>query len=111
MIAESSQLRRNIKDRGFPFKFTCNGDQRVYYVGYFHKQTVTYSTRDAQKLNGIQVVYNIDIVDCRKIVRDFPNITEDQVYDIVEQLMPQCIAIEKSGALDIKNQVFNVSIP
>ena len=110
MIAETRQLYKNINEEGFPFQFTCNKDERVYYNAYFLKQVVTYSNRHAQTLNGIQIYYNIDMMDLSKLSRDYENITTEDVQDIIDQLMPLCIEEIKTKKLNRSKILFNVNL-
>ena len=108
-IAESTNLYRNIQEYGFPFQFTCNNDLRVYYTGYFLKQIVMYSNEYNQQLNGLQIYYNVDILDCAKLTRDFKHITSNDIQSIIDQLLPLCIAQNNKGELNKESIVFNVS--
>ena len=110
MFSEARQLYQNLQEEGFPFSFTCNNDERVYYKGYFLKQTITKSDKHMQVLNGIQVYYNIDIMDCFKISRDYKNVTKNDIQKIIDQLMPLCIEKINSGELNRDKIIFNVNI-
>ena len=110
VIAETRQLYKNINEDGFPFQFTCNKDERVFYNAYFLKQVVTYSNKHANPINGIQVYYNIDIMDVSKLSRDYENITSEDIQDIIDQLMPLCIDEIKTKKLNRSNIRFNVDL-
>ena len=110
MIAETRQLYKNINEDGFPFQFTCNNDERVYYDAYFLKQVVTYSNKHAQTLNGYQCYYNIDLFDLQKLSRDFENITTEDIQNLIDQLMPLCLNEINSKKLNKNNIKFNVNL-
>ena len=110
MFSETRQLYQNLQEEGFPFSFTCNNDERVYYKGYFLKQTVTKSDKHSHIINGIQLYYNIDIMDCTKLSRDYKNITKDDIQKVIDQLMPLCIEKINSGILNKDKIIFNVNI-
>ena len=110
MIAESNNLYKNVQEYGFPFQFTCNDDKRVYYNGYFMKHILMYSNEYNQQLNGLQIYYNIDIMDCAKLTRDFKNITSDDIHRIIDQLMPLCIEHNNKGELNKESIIFNVTL-
>ena len=109
VIAESTSLYRNVQEYGFPFQFTCNNDLRVYYNGYFLKQIVMYSNEYNQQLNGLQIYYNVDVMDCAKLTRDFKNITSNDIQSIIDQLLPLCISQNNKGELNKQSIIFNVS--
>ena len=110
MIAETRQLYKNINEDGFPFQFTCNNDERVYYNAYFLKQTVIYSNRFAQSINGMQVYYNIDLTDGKKLIRDFKNITKEDMQKIIDQLVKLCIEYINQNKLNRDNVIFNINV-
>lgn len=110
LIAETRQLHKNIVEEGFPFQFTCNKDDRVYYNAYFLKQVVIYSNNHAQTINGVQTYYNIDINDVEKLTRDYTNITRKDIDDITNQLMSLCIERISTNLLNKENIIFNVNL-
>ena len=110
IISESNQLYKNTQEEGFPFQFTCNNDERVYYNAYFLKQTVIYSNRYAQTINGIQVYYNIDLTDGKKLIRDFKNITKEDMQKIIDQLVKLCIDYINQNRLNKDNVIFNINV-
>lgn len=110
IISESSQLYKNTQEEGFPFQFTCNNDERVYYNAYFLKQTVIYSNRYAQSINGMQVYYNIDLTDGKKLIRDFKNITKEDMQKIIDQLIKLCIDYINQNKLNKDNIIFNINV-
>ena len=110
IISESNQLYKNTQEEGFPFQFTCNNDERVYYNAYFLKQTVIYSNRYAQTINGMQVYYNIDLTDGKKLVRDFKNITKEDMQKIIDQLVKLCIDYINQNKLNKENVIFNINV-
>ena len=110
MIAETRQLYKNINEEGFPFQFTCNMDDRVYYNAYFLKQTVTYSNRHAQSISGIQIYYNIDLIDVNKLTRDYEKITKEDIDDVVNQLIKLCIEEISSHKLNRENIIYNINL-
>lgn len=110
VISESSQLYKNTQEEGFPFQFTCNNDERVYYNAYFLKQTVIYSNRYAQTINGMQVYYNIDLTDGKKLIRDFKNITKEDMQKIIDQLIKLCIDYINQNKLNKDNIIFNINV-
>lgn len=107
---QTDQLHRNLNEKGFAFKFTCNNDERVYYNAYFLKQVVTYSDSYSTKMSGLEVHYDIDIVDCNKLSRDFKDITEDDIMKVVDQLMPLCIERMNRGTINNTDILFNVNM-
>lgn len=109
-IIESDRLFRNIQEHGFPFQFTCNGDLRVYYNGYFLKQIVTYTNRYSRQLHGLQTYYNVDITDCLKLSRDFKDLTEKDIQNIIDQLLPLCIEYNNKGEINKQSIVFDIKI-
>ena len=110
IISESNQLYKNTQEEGFPFQFTCNNDERVYYNAYFLKQTVIYSNRFAQSINGMQVYYNIDLTDGKKLIRDFKNITREDMQKIIDQLVKLCIEYINQNRLNKDNIIFNINV-
>lgn len=110
MIAETRQLYKNVNEEGFPFKFTCNNDERVYYNAYFLKQVVTYSNRHTQTINGIQIYYNIDLMDIEKLSRDFKTIGKEDIGKIIDQLMKLCIEEINTDKINRSNILFNINV-
>ena len=110
MITETSHLYRDVDEKSFPFKFTCNNDNRVYYTGNFKKTTVIYSNRDTRTINGIEVSYCIDLVDCAKLCRDFVDLRESDIEDIVDPLLEIGKELVNGVIINLKDQVFNVNV-
>ena len=103
-------MDRNIEEVGFPFQFTCNNDERVYYNAYFIKTVIKMTEFTGSKLRGLSTSYNIEIADCDKLSRDFDNITIDDVNKIIDQLMPLCIERINNKTLNNNGLLFNVDV-
>lgn len=103
-------LYQNLQEEGFHFQFTCNNDERVFYDGYFLKQTITYSNRHSQEIHGLQMYYNIDLMNCDKLSRDYKNITKNDIQNIIDQLMPLCVKKINEGILNKDKIIFNVNM-
>ena len=109
-IYNTVHMNRDVNESGFPFQFTCNNDERVYYNGYFLKQVVKMRDFNPDRIRGYQIYYNIDLMDCEKLSRDFKNITENDIQNIIDQLMPLCIERINDNMLNNSGLLFNVNV-
>lgn len=109
-IYNTTHMDRNIEESGFPFQFTCNNDERVYYNAYFLKTVVKMTEIAKSNFRGLSTSYNIEIFDCDKLARDFDNITVDDVQGIIDQLLPLCIERISNKKLNNKGYLFNVNV-
>lgn len=109
-IYNTIHANRVVDENGFAFQFTCNDDERVYYDAYFLKQVIKIQDYHPDSLRGVQVFYNIDLLDVAKLSRDYKSLTEQKVMSIVDQLMPLCVEVINSGTINKKGIIFNVNI-
>lgn len=109
-IYNTVHSNRVVDEKGFPFQFTCNNDERVFYNAYFLKQVVKVQDYHPDILRGVQVFYNVDLTDVAKLSRDYPSLTEQGVMAIVDQLAPLCVDVINTGQINRQGIRFNINI-
>lgn len=97
-------------NRIYKVKFDIDNNIETYYNAQINFSGISFQDRYSNFTSDIQSNMFINLMDVPKMIRDYPTLSNTQIYNIQQQLQWIGMQIFKSGVTDLTNYVLHVSL-
>lgn len=97
-------------NRIYKVKFDIDNNTETYYNAQINFSGISFQDRYSNFTSDIQSNMFINLMDVPKMIRDYPTLSNTQIYNIQQQLQWIGMQIFKSGVTDLTNYVLHVSL-